>query len=897
MTQFDQRYQHVETQYNADQITIQQQPLSLTDKQRKQNRIRMLDRVQAIWIKGVLEPSVQGAAQIALELEHKPGAVLTPLWQEVRAFDTTRRLSSVDNSIVQVYDQANGEVLILGEPGAGKTTLLLELTRDLLKRAKEEETHPIPVVFSLSSWARSRPLLTEWLASELHTRYQVPLPLATSWIETDQVLPLLDGLDEVAAPQRAVCVEAINTYRQAHGLLPTVVCSRQNDYLGLSTRLLLRTAVIVQPLTPHQREAYLESAGAQAAALRTVLRQDADLHELATTPLMLTILLVASRGTSVDTISELTSLGAKRAQLFASYVQQMLKRRRAETRYIPEQTIRWLSHLAGQMRRQSQTIFYLEQMQPDWLSDSRMLGRYDWVAVRLPGIFMGILVGLIVNAFYSAGLSYVAFTPPSILLCGFLGGYLSEGSIPQRSGRSDRKVRNPLLQKLLIGALVGLGVGLSAGLRDGLRGGLSIGLLSGLLSGLFYGLCSTLIQFLLWKNNAPEAARFLKPSPVKRTAWQHLIRRDEIHNGLLVGLLVGLIFGLIWGLFQGLFYGLFYGLSYGLNSGLSAGILSVLLLGRSTAVQPTDWLVWSWRSLGKSLFSKSHASTAMQVTALIGLFVGLSNGLSVGLSVGLRDGLSVGLRDGLDFGLSVGLSYWLLLGLFEGVSSATIEDQSRVAPNQGIHRSALNGLVLALISTVIVGLLSRLSFALGESITVIVGKLNQFILGQDLGMTDVSYELPVVLRIGLSAGLLAGLLMGGLASLRHCTLRLLLWQTRIIPWNYPRFLDYAAQQILLRKVGGGYIFLHRLLLDYFADLETEPGSEKTGERKPEGAEPETMPFVSVKPMRGDEPTDVLTVPLAPAPLFSDIPRLLPCGHELSVPHARFCRVCGAPVPS
>jgi len=33
------------------------------------------------------------------------------------------------------------------------------------------------------------------------------------------------------------------------------------------------------------------------------------------------------------------------------------------------------------------------------------------------------------------------------------------------------------------------------------------------------------------------------------------------------------------------------------------------------------------------------------------------------------------------------------------------------------------------------------------------------------------------------------------------------------------FLDEAAERLLLRKVGGGYIFVHRLLLDYFASLE------------------------------------------------------------------------------
>src|SRR6266536_4239347 len=235
MTQFDQRSQQVGTQYNAERITIQQQPLSLTEKQRKQDRVGMLQRVQSIWIEGVLEPSEQGATQVATYLQNKPSAIITPLWHVLRAFDKTGLLRSADTSIAQVYDRASGEVLILGEPGAGKTTLLLELTRTLLERAGQDEAHPIPVVFSLSSWAARRQPLTEWLASELHTKYQVPLPLARSWID----------MDEVAAPHRAECIEAINIYRQAHGLLPTVVCSRQADYLALSTRLLLRTAVVV----------------------------------------------------------------------------------------------------------------------------------------------------------------------------------------------------------------------------------------------------------------------------------------------------------------------------------------------------------------------------------------------------------------------------------------------------------------------------------------------------------------------------------------------------------------------------------------------------------------------------------------------------------------------------
>ena len=63
--------------------------------------------------------------------------------------DNTVRALPPGTHISQVYDQSDHELLILGTPGAGKTTLLLELTRELLHRAKLYDTHPIPVVFHL----------------------------------------------------------------------------------------------------------------------------------------------------------------------------------------------------------------------------------------------------------------------------------------------------------------------------------------------------------------------------------------------------------------------------------------------------------------------------------------------------------------------------------------------------------------------------------------------------------------------------------------------------------------------------------------------------------------------------------------------------------------------------
>src|SRR4051794_16357928 len=125
-----------------------------------------------------------------------------------------------------IFDELGQALLILGAPGAGKTTLLLELARDLLDRAERDPAHLIPVVFHLSSWAVRRRPLADWLVDELAERYYVPRKQAQAWINAEQVLPLLDGLDEVAPDHRAACVEAINTFRHQHGLVPLAVCSR-----------------------------------------------------------------------------------------------------------------------------------------------------------------------------------------------------------------------------------------------------------------------------------------------------------------------------------------------------------------------------------------------------------------------------------------------------------------------------------------------------------------------------------------------------------------------------------------------------------------------------------------------------------------------------------------------
>jgi hypothetical protein len=71
-------------------------------------------------------------------------------------------------------------------------------------------------------------------------------------------------------------------------------------------------------------------------------------------------------------------------------------------------------------------------------------------------------------------------------------------------------------------------------------------------------------------------------------------------------------------------------------------------------------------------------------------------------------------------------------------------------------------------------------------------------------------------KVGLFIAIILGFVMGGgKACLQHLSLRIVLWQSGL-PWNFKQFLNYCVERRLLLRVGGRYRFLHRELLDHFA---------------------------------------------------------------------------------
>jgi hypothetical protein len=153
---------------------------------------------------------------------------------------------------------------------------------------------------------------------------------------------------------------------------------------------------------------------------------------------------------------------------------------------------------------------------------------------------------------------------------------------------------------------------------------------------------------------------------------------------------------------------------------------------------------------------------------------------------------------GWAFGLAFGLASGLVAVLGGGLSSQM--SATRTTPNEGMRTSARNAIGIGLAAGLVAGLAAGLIF--GQAFTAVVG-------------------LSIGSAFGLTFGLIVGLKEGGGAVLRHLALRILLVRNGFAPWRYVRFLEYSKERIFLRRAGGGYIFVHRLLLEYFAAFNYE----------------------------------------------------------------------------
>ncbi|GCA76726.1 hypothetical protein MiTe_03575 [Microcystis aeruginosa NIES-2520] len=659
----------------SGQTSGTEQPLTQVEYRQ---RTVLLSKVKEYWIEGVLNKSLHTKAMIELGLEKRSDAVERPFSSFEELPEESKQILPTGTDATEVFNQI-GEgrtLLILGEPGAGKTITLLKLAQNLIARAEGGLSRLIPVVFNLSSWGSKQQTIADWLVQELWSKYQVPKEVGKDWVKNQKLLLLLDGLDEVKANRREACVEAINQFMQKYGQTEMVVCSRIADYEVLSNRLQLRGAIYIRSLTPEQVNQYLDNAGEQLGAVKTLLTEDTALQELAKSPLTLSIMTLAYQGKKVEEILQTGSVEARREHLFDAYIKRMFSHEKSgkpkeyKSPYQNQQAKSWLTWLAQRMKQESESVFLIEQMQPTWLQTKAQNRLYR---------FGSMLVGAVLIV--------------SILWPIYASDPLQQYGFWHNGAAFKGDLFNALRWGLVVGTIAAWG---KAEIKT--------------------------FETLTW--------------PWKKT-------RKDLFDGLISGLKWGLLFSLVLGPIYGFLRG-------------SEG--SPFYLGTVFANYGTEL---------------------------------------------------PGLKWGIGYGLSLGMSLGLTFGLINAIKGSEIE--TKTIPNQGIWRSAMNVGVTGLIAW----LIFVPTYWFNRLLIII------FYKGLILKIPAVGGESSLVdfITPGLRWGVLLGLIFGGgLACIRHFTLRFILHRNNYIPWNYARFLDYASDRIFLQKVGGGYIFVHRMLLEHFARM-------------------------------------------------------------------------------
>lgn len=374
--------------------------------------------------------------------------------------------------LIDVFDRADLRLLILGKPGAGKTTLMLELAEQLLEEAQQSGCDKIPIRLECSEWKDDNQPLSDWLILKLKDRHKVPFELSRQWIERRQLVPLLDGLDELGLERQQKATNAIAKFIKDNNYPAMVVCCRQEEWQqaraaeAQEKQFGLNGAVYLEPLTDEQIQSYLQQvkkpqlwAHIQSSDLKALLpdwdtcNKDGRMPGLRS-PLLLNMLLVA--GPPIRSQSE----------LFQAYIKEQFIRS-GKSKYTEAQTRRYLTWLARQLKAEKTTEFEIENLQPSWLEHTWQLWIYRIIVGALDGLITGLNFGLRFGLFYG-----LLFGPVTGLIAGLTTGLifgpLSVLDIPTINSYGFPAIT----------------------IKEVINSGLRFGLFFGLLLGLFFALVS-----------------------------------------------------------------------------------------------------------------------------------------------------------------------------------------------------------------------------------------------------------------------------------------------------------------------------------------------------------------------------------------------------------------------
>jgi len=499
-------------------------------------------------------------------------------------------LAGGDGELACLLDRVpTGRLMILGEPGAGKTMLTVRLVLDLLADGRRAPGGPVPVLVSLASWNPQEQALYGWLEAQLAAAYPgltVPAPggsgvsRARALLDAGLILPVLDGLDEIADTIRSASIARINDAVRPGTRL--VVTARTTAYRrvvtpasGPQVRLAGAAGIQLRPLDAAVTADYLRaSAGGPADAARwdpLLAAWPAPVGQALSTPLMASLArtiynprpgepAVAVGNSPAELLDPVRfpTRTAVELHLFDAYIPAAYRPHldpAQRCRYNAADAERWLGFLA---RHLDHTL----DGTPDiaWWQLPQALPRHRrGLAV---GLAAGLLFGLVAGSVFAlmSGLVLGLILGPAIglmsgFVCGLAIGLRGETLPPRRAVRWHLPSRSDLVVGLAIGLTFGLIVGLA--IRPAV--GLAVGLGAGLGAGLAGGLSAT----------SADLAEAANPTG--------LLRQDRAAL-LTYTLAVGLVGGLVGGLTVGFGGGLAVGLAVGLMFVLMFVLVVVLVV-------------------------------------------------------------------------------------------------------------------------------------------------------------------------------------------------------------------------------------------------------------------------------------------------------------------------------
>jgi hypothetical protein len=817
---------------------------------------------------------------IAILMDRQPHQVARP-WDGELVVPERRRSSPLAVDILEVFDDhaVDGNLLILGAPGSGKTTMLVQLLQHLAERANPQAgNEPIPVLLSLASWKRKKPF-DHWLVAELNVKYGVRRDVGRQWLDDGLLIPLLDGLDEVAPNDQQACVEAINAFQAAFRPRHLVVCCRLAEYEQLTTTLRLHDAVCLQPLDAAQIRAFLDRA--DASTLWNPIESDATLLEMACSPLLLSFISSMASEPDGALTREKPSGAERRRQLFERYLSSRFSARAGRLSYSPQRTMRALQQLATILDRKCISEFLIERMQPDWLQSRAERWSYG----------AGVLLVSFAAVFLTQQLLLALF---DLIPRGDVGLALQQSRLWQ-SATHDTPIGRSLafVLPVVVGTVVALRKTIIpietltwswARAATNARLWAQTGVIAGVDYGIAIGAAIGVIAYAVaFRAGGPEAS-----------VWQSVGQVMGSFGGVLAAILLGWMRPAAWfvaarrsfskqhmtePVIAAFVYAVVTTSRLGWVIGALSGIAVFAVVGLSAVSNNRDRVVllrWplAAASIGALVGGLTASVLPLSATRLLWITMWVNGALAAGMIAGLTRTVFAVLRDRWRTTLTVAPAAtnpaWKRFGVTAVVAAVALGISAlltaRLAGIQPIRNVLLllwftqAGFVLALLyvafgavcvaiaggslAGILGGLAGALSGATGadverrlmpnqgirqSAVNVVIFSALGAVVGQLYGLLNLSAAastarmLPTSgdwLRFGVGAGVNLGVLAGflpGAACIQHFVLRFVLWGAGAFPLRFVRFLDFATERRVLQRVGGRYRFIHVLLRDHLAD--------------------------------------------------------------------------------